>query len=95
MHLVPSACAAEFFRELCACDSAACVAAWPSGWGGGGIDKGGASGGTPLLALCLFLGGLCDIAVFSGAGPTFDGEVWACGDGSSVGLCCVIVSLDW
>ena len=86
MHLVPSACAAEFFRELCACDNAACVAAWPSGWGGGGIDKGGASGGTPLLALCLFLAGLRAVAVFRGAGPAFEGEIRAGGDGGSVGL---------
>ena len=62
----------------------------------GGGDRGsvskGATGCTPLLALCLFLGGLCDSAVFSGAGPTFEGEIWACGDGGSVVLChCPVV----
>ena len=64
-------------------------------WGDrGGVGES-ATGCTSLLPLCLFLGGLCDSAVFCGAGPTFEGEVWACGDGSSVGLRCVIISLGW
>ena len=49
-------------------------------WGErGGVGES-ATGCTSLLALCLFLGSLCGVAVFRGAGPTFEGEIWASGD---------------
>ena len=62
-------------------------------WGDrGGVGES-ATGCASLLALCLLLGGLCGVVVLRGAGPTFEGEVWACGDCNSVGLCHVTISM--